>query len=75
MNLLLVRTIDAKHVRDAEPSPKNASWTTPEEISAALGHLLSDEARVVNGARVPLFGAAMLVRRMPDNPGREGMMR
>lgn len=56
VNLLLVRTIDAAHARDADPTPKNASWTTPEEISAAIGYLLSDEAGVVNGARVPLFG-------------------
>ena len=58
VNMLLVRTIDAAHARAADPTPKNASWTTPEEISAALAYLLSDEARVVNGARVPLYGGA-----------------
>lgn len=58
VNVLLVRTIDAEHRRDAEPTAKNASWTTPEEICAALGYLLSDEARVVNGARIPLYGGA-----------------
>jgi len=56
VNLLLVRTIDAERVRDADPTPKNASWTTPEEISAAVGYLLTQEAGVVNGARIPLFG-------------------
>ena len=56
--MLLVRTIDAAHARAADPTPKNASWTTPEEISAALAYLLSDEARVVNGARIPLYGGA-----------------
>jgi NAD(P)-dependent dehydrogenase (short-subunit alcohol dehydrogenase family) len=56
VNLLLVRTIDADHARDAEPTAKNASWTTPEEISAAVRYLLSGEAGVVNGARIPLFG-------------------
>lgn len=58
VNMLLVRTIDAAHVRDSDPTPKNASWTTPEEISTALGYLLSDEGGVVNGARIPLFGGA-----------------
>jgi NAD(P)-dependent dehydrogenase (short-subunit alcohol dehydrogenase family) len=58
VNLLLVHTIDTAHARDADPTPKNASWTTPEEISAALAYLLSDEGRVVNGARIPLYGGA-----------------
>lgn len=58
VNMLLVRTIDAAHVRDSDPTPKNASWTTPEEISTALSYLLSDEGGVVNGARIPLYGGA-----------------
>lgn len=57
VNLLLVRTIDVEHARDAQPTARNASWTTPEEISAAIDYLLSDEAGVVNGARIALFGA------------------
>ncbi len=56
VNLVLVKTIDVDHKRDAEPSPKTASWTTPEEISAVIGDLLSDDARAVNGAKIPLFG-------------------
>jgi NAD(P)-dependent dehydrogenase (short-subunit alcohol dehydrogenase family) len=56
VNMLLVRTIDAEHVREREPSPKNANWTTPEEIAAAIAYLLSEEARGVNGARIPLYG-------------------
>ncbi|MBI3359868.1 MAG: SDR family oxidoreductase [Chloroflexi bacterium] len=55
-NLLLVRTIDVQRDRDRERTPKNASWTTPEEIAAAILYLCSDEARAVNGARIPLYG-------------------
>jgi NAD(P)-dependent dehydrogenase (short-subunit alcohol dehydrogenase family) len=55
-NVLVVRAIDVQHVRDREPSPKTAAWTTPEEIAAAIVYLCSDEARVVNGARIPLNG-------------------
>jgi NAD(P)-dependent dehydrogenase (short-subunit alcohol dehydrogenase family) len=55
-NILQVSTIDAKHERDRDPSPKNARWTTPEEITAAILYLCSDEAHVVNGARIPLYG-------------------
>jgi NAD(P)-dependent dehydrogenase (short-subunit alcohol dehydrogenase family) len=46
-----------EHQREREPSPKNASWTTPEEIAAALLYLCSEEANRVNGARIPLYGA------------------
>ncbi len=55
-NVLQVRTIDVAHERDHEPTPKNASWTTPEEIAAMILYLCSEEARVVNGARIPLYG-------------------
>jgi len=58
VNMLLVRTIDSEHARDSAPTPKNAFWTTPEEVSAALAYLLSDAGRVVNGARIPLYGGA-----------------
>ncbi len=56
-NVILVRTIDVEHRRDREPTSENASWTTPEEIAAAVMYLCSDEARMVNGARMPLYGA------------------
>lgn len=56
-NVLRVRSIDVEHKREREPSPKNASWTTPEEIAAALIYLCSDEANRVNGARIPFYGA------------------
>ena len=58
VNLIIVRTIDVEHERDAKPTVKNASWTTPEEISVTIRHLLSDEAGVINGAKIPLFGNA-----------------
>ena len=56
-NILLVKTIDVKHQREQEPTAKNAAWSTPEEISAAILYLVSDEASQVNGARLPLFGS------------------
>jgi NAD(P)-dependent dehydrogenase (short-subunit alcohol dehydrogenase family) len=57
-NILQVRTIDAKHERDAQKTSKNANWTTPEEITAAVLYLCSNEAHVVNGGRIPLYGGA-----------------
>jgi NAD(P)-dependent dehydrogenase (short-subunit alcohol dehydrogenase family) len=55
-NVLQVRTIDVRHERETSPTPKNASWTTPEEIAAAMRYLCSDEAQIISGARIPLFG-------------------
>lgn len=56
VNLVLARTIDAKHDRERAPSSKNAGWTTPEEIAETFRYLASDEAAAINGARIPLFG-------------------
>lgn len=56
-NVLRVRSIDVKHERDTQPSPKTAAWTTPEEIAATILYLCSDEAGIINGARIPLYGS------------------
>jgi benzoate/toluate 1,2-dioxygenase reductase component len=57
VNALRVKTIDVEHERDRQPAPANRSWTTPEEIVAALLYLCSDEGQAVNGARIPLYGS------------------
>ena len=56
-NVLRVKTIDVEHERDRKPAPANRSWTTPEEILAALLYLCSAEGQAVNGARIPLYGS------------------
>jgi NAD(P)-dependent dehydrogenase (short-subunit alcohol dehydrogenase family) len=58
VNLVTVRTIDAKHQREQEPTLKNAAWTTPEEIADTFAYLASRAADAVTGARVPLDGRA-----------------
>ncbi|MEO6206608.1 MAG: SDR family NAD(P)-dependent oxidoreductase [Candidatus Limnocylindrales bacterium] len=55
-NLIAVNAIDAEHERETAPSPKNAAWTTPEEIVATIRFLCSPEADAINGARIPLDG-------------------
>ena len=55
-NLLIVRTIDVKHERASDPTPKNASWTEPEEIAEVMVLLAGDSASTINGARIPLYG-------------------
>ena len=56
-NLLQAKTIDAKREKVSSPSPDNAFWTTPEELTAGILHLLSEEARTINGAKIPMFGS------------------
>lgn len=56
VNVVAVKAIDAKRVRETEPSAKNASWTTTEEIVATMRFLCSDQASAINGARIPLDG-------------------
>ena len=58
VNLVAVRQIDAAHEREREPTPKNAAWTTPEEIVATFRFLCSDAAAAINGARISLDGRA-----------------
>jgi NAD(P)-dependent dehydrogenase (short-subunit alcohol dehydrogenase family) len=56
-NLLQAKTIDIKREKITAPSADNASWTTPEELTAGILYLLSDEAGMVNGAKIPLYGS------------------
>ena len=58
VTLVAVRQIDAAHEREREPTPKNAAWTTPEEIVATFRFLCSDGAAAINGARIALDGRA-----------------
>lgn len=56
-NAIVVNTIDVEHERARGRGPQMELWTEPEEIAAAILYLVSDEASVVNGARIPLYGA------------------
>ncbi len=55
-NLLQVKTIDTQREKVSAPSTANAAWTTPEEISAAVLYLLSEDAGTINGAKFPMYG-------------------
>jgi NAD(P)-dependent dehydrogenase (short-subunit alcohol dehydrogenase family) len=58
VNVVAIRQIDAGHEREREPTPKNAAWTTPEEIVEVFRFLCTDAAAAINGARIPLDGRA-----------------
>jgi len=57
-NIIPVKMIDTEHEKINNPSKKTRSWTTPEEIAETILHLCSDEAKMINGVRIPLIGAS-----------------
>lgn len=54
-NVIRVKAIDVKHRREQEPE-KYADWAAPEEISSAILYLCSDDAGMINGAVIPMYG-------------------
>jgi NAD(P)-dependent dehydrogenase (short-subunit alcohol dehydrogenase family) len=59
-NLIEVDSVDSPETRQAGTAvPKPYGKTTPaEEIAAAMLYLCSEEARTINGIRLPLTGRA-----------------
>jgi NAD(P)-dependent dehydrogenase (short-subunit alcohol dehydrogenase family) len=56
-NLLQAKAIDARREKISNPSPENASSTTPEELANGILFLLTEDAGTVNGAKIPLYGS------------------
>lgn len=56
--VLLPTVIDTPATRAALPYADYVDWPTPEEISGVAAFLLSEEAGVMNGAMVPVYGKA-----------------
>lgn len=56
-NVLRAKTIDVRGEKVSAPSAENSAWTTPEELSAAVLYLISDEAGTLNGAKIPMYGS------------------
>jgi len=55
-NAVVVNAIVTSEQRVADPTKDYGKSTAAEEIAAAMLYLCSDEAGVVNGARLPLIG-------------------
>lgn len=55
-NVVQVSAIDATHQREQAPTSTNATWATPEEITATLLYLCSDAGAALTGARLSLAG-------------------
>lgn len=57
VNSILPSIIDTETNRKAMPDANFATWPKPEDIARVVLFLASDEARVVHGAALPVYGA------------------
>ena len=57
-NAILPSIIDTPANRRAMPDADVERWVRPEQIAAVLRFLLSDDAAVVSGAAIPVYGRA-----------------
>ena len=57
VNTVLPSIIDTEANRRAMPNADFATWPKPEEIAAVILFLCSDEAKLIHGAAVPVYGA------------------
>lgn len=56
VNSILPSIIDTEVNRKAMPNADFATWPKPEEIARVILFLCSDEAKVVHGAAIPVYG-------------------
>ena len=55
-NSVLPSIIDTEANRRAMPKADFAKWPNPEDIARVIVFLCGDDARVIHGAAVPVFG-------------------
>jgi NAD(P)-dependent dehydrogenase (short-subunit alcohol dehydrogenase family) len=56
VNSILPSIIDTAANRKAIPSADYAAWPKPEDIARVILFLCSDDARVIHGAAIPVYG-------------------
>jgi NAD(P)-dependent dehydrogenase (short-subunit alcohol dehydrogenase family) len=56
VNSILPSIIDTEANRKAMPAADFSKWTKPEDIARVILFLCSDDARVIHGAAIPVYG-------------------
>ncbi|MBI2861962.1 MAG: SDR family oxidoreductase [Chloroflexi bacterium] len=58
VNAILPSIIDTEANRQSMPNADHSLWVKPEEIAKVILFLASDDARIISGAAIPVFGRA-----------------
>ena len=58
VNTILPSIIDTEANRKAMPAADFGKWPKPEEIARVILFLCSDDARLIHGAAIPVYGAS-----------------
>lgn len=56
VNSILPSIIDTEPNRQAMPNADFATWPKPEDIARVIAFLCSDDAKVIHGAAIPVYG-------------------
>lgn len=56
VNALLPGTLDTPSNRAAMPKADHSRWTAPDEIARVIAFLASDDAGLISGASIPVYG-------------------
>jgi NAD(P)-dependent dehydrogenase (short-subunit alcohol dehydrogenase family) len=56
VNSILPSIIDTEANRKAMPSADFAKWPKPEDIARVILFLCSEDARVIHGTAIPVYG-------------------
>jgi len=56
VNCVMPSVIDTEANRAAFPKAKHEKWVSPDEIAEAILYLVSDKARPIRGACLPVYG-------------------
>jgi NAD(P)-dependent dehydrogenase (short-subunit alcohol dehydrogenase family) len=58
VNAILPSTIDTPQNREGMPKADHSRWVAPDSLAATIAFLLSDGARDISGASIPVYGRA-----------------
>ena len=58
VNCILPSVIDTPANRAAMPSSDHDRWPKPAELAAVVAFLVSDDAGLISGAAIPVYGRA-----------------